>query len=204
MLNVHFVLLGVACQLAGLFAYVRDTIRGTTSPNRVTWLMWGLVPMVAVAVEIHDGIGLQVLTTLVAGVGPLIVFAASFVDRKAIWKLGKLDWLCFLLSIIGVVVWVLTRQGNIALGASIGADLLAGIPTIVKSWKAPESETATGFLGSFANAVFGLLTIHEISAANFAFPFYLAVITAFELVMVAATPGPRWRRFRAQKNTALA
>lgn len=197
MLDVHFVLLGVALQLIGLYAYINDTVHGRTSPNRVTWLLWGLVPMVAVAVEVHAGIGLHVLTTLVAGVGPLLVFGASFVDKQALWRLGYLDWACGALSVSGIVVWALTRQGTIALVAAIVADGLAAIPTIIKSWKAPETETAIGFFGSLANAVIGLLTLTTFDAPNLAFPLYLAIVTALEVAMVAGTPGPRWRRLRA-------
>ena len=60
MLNVHFVFLGAAIGLVGQTFYVVDTIRGRTQPNRVTWLLWAVAPLLAFAVEIDKGVGLRV------------------------------------------------------------------------------------------------------------------------------------------------
>ena len=59
MLNVHFVFLGAAIGTVGQALYVVDTIRGRTQPNRVTWLLWAVNPLLAFAVEIDDGVGLR-------------------------------------------------------------------------------------------------------------------------------------------------
>ena len=47
MLDVHFVYLGAAIGAIGQVGYVVDTIRGRTQPNRVTWLLWALAPLLA-------------------------------------------------------------------------------------------------------------------------------------------------------------
>jgi hypothetical protein len=54
--------------------YLRDTLRGTTKPNRVTWLLWAVAPLLAAAVELSEGVGLRALPTFMVGFMPLLVF----------------------------------------------------------------------------------------------------------------------------------
>jgi hypothetical protein len=192
-IDVHFVILGAACSLIGQAVYVRDTVRGTTHPNRVTWLLWGVAPMLAFAVEMQDGVGLRALMTLAVGLGPLVVVAASFVNRHAVWRVGRLDWVCGALSVAGTALWLSTRQGVVAIAASIAADALAGVPTLRKSWRAPATESAGAYVGTLVSAVITLLTVTTVTAAVVAFPAYIAVITAVEVVLVVGRIGPRLR-----------
>jgi hypothetical protein len=193
-LNVNFVYIGAFIGAIGQVAYVVDTVRGRTQPNRVTWLLWGIAPLLAFAVETADGVGLRSLMTFMVGFGPLVVFAASFVNPKAVWTLGPFDYACGALSIGGSVGWLVTRQGLVALVAAVAADAVAGLPTLIKSWSRPESESASIYLGSFANAVITLLTVKHVSAAVVTFPLYIAVFALMEVVLVGGRLGPRLRR----------
>lgn len=111
MINVHFVYLGAALGALGGLAYMRDTLRGTTQPNRVTWLLWAFAPLLASAVEFHSGVGLRTLTTFMTGFMPLLVFVASFHNAAANWKIGRLDYLCGAMSLAGTAAWLLTQNG---------------------------------------------------------------------------------------------
>jgi len=202
-LNVNFVFLGAAIGIVGQTLYVVDTIRGRTQPNRVTWLLWAVNPLLAFAVEIDDGVGLRSLMTFIVGFGPLAVFVASFVNRRSVWKLGPLDYTCGVMSVVGTIGWLVTGQGLIALGAALAADFLAGVPTLVKSWQQPDSEHASVYIGSFLNAVITLLTVNQVSAPVVAFPLYIAVMAFVETMIVAGRLGPRWRRVPASLGTPV-
>jgi len=193
-IDVHFVFLGAAISAVGQALYVVDTVRGRNQPNRVTWLLWGLAPLLAFAVEINDGVGLRSLLTFMVGFGPLVVFAASFVNPKSVWKLGSLDYSCGALSIGGTIGWVVTRQGLVALGAAVAADALAGVPTLIKSWRRPESEGGSIYIGSFANAVITLLTVKHVSAPVVTFPLYIGILSLVQITLVSGRAGPRLRR----------
>ena len=196
MINVHFVILGATLGLLGSAYYIRDTLRGVTHPNRVSWLLWGFAPLLAFAVEVRSGVGLQSLMTFTVGFAPLLVVAASFVNRNAVWRITRLDVACGTLSLGGTAVWLFTRQGVVAITAAIAADALAGVPTIIKSWKAPESESASAYLGAFANATITLLTVTTVTFAVVAFPIYIALIAGFEVLLVGGRLGPRVRSLR--------
>ena len=130
MLDVHFVILGAVIGMAGTAKYLWDTLRGVTQPNRVSWLLWATAPLLAFAVELHEGVGLQALMTFTVGFGPLLVLVASFRSPGAAWRIGPLDYLCGCLSVAGLGLWIATRHGTVAIVASIAADALAAVPTL--------------------------------------------------------------------------
>ena len=193
MINVHWVILGTAIGTVGLLIYMRDTIRGHTQPNRVTWLLWGTIPLIAFAAEHNAGVGLESLLTFSVGAGPLLVFAISFVNSAAVWHIGRLDYTCGALSVLAVVIWLVTGQGDVAIVGAIVADFLAALPTLVKGWKAPETETAAAYLGGVISATITLLTVTDWNAQQAAFPLYIACIGSVEFAFVAGRIGPRVR-----------
>jgi hypothetical protein len=200
MINVHFVYLGAALGAFGSLVYVRDTVRGTTQPNRVTWLLWAFAPLLAFAVEFHSGIGLRALTTFVIGFMPFLVFIASFHNSAAVWKIRRLDYVCGAMSLAGTAAWLVTRNGVVGIVAAIAADFLAGIPTMVKSWSNPESETVTSYVGAVLNSGILLLTIHHWTTEVAAFPLFIFCIASVQVFFVGFKPGPRVRAARARRR----
>ena len=86
MINENWIYLGTAIGAAGALVYLRDTLRGTTQPNRVTWLLWAVAPLLAAAVSLSEGAGLRALPTFMVGFMPLLIFIASFHNAAAVWK----------------------------------------------------------------------------------------------------------------------
>lgn len=196
MLDVHFVILGALIAGVGTWWYVRDTLRGVTQPNRVTWLVWATAPLLAFAAEVQAGVGLRSLMTFVSGFFPLIILLASFVNPRAYWKAVPLDYACGLLAVGGLVLWLLTRHGTVAVWASIGADLLAATPTLRKSWLRPETETGRAYACGAGNAAITLLTVTRFTTAVVAFPILVLTMTSLEFTLVSGRIGPRLRARR--------
>jgi hypothetical protein len=172
-LDERFVIIGAIASMAGVWDYVRATLAGQARPNRVTWACWAAAPLVAFAAELQEGVGLRSLMTFVVGFGPLLILVASFVNPHAYWRLGPLDLACGALSFAALLGWAITRSGVVAIVLALGADVLAGIPTLVKIWRAPRSEAPLLFVLSIVNAGIAVLTIDEWTTANVAFPLYI-------------------------------
>lgn len=58
MLDANFVFAGLFLNIIGAFSYFLDTIKGKVKPNKVTWLLWALIPLIAFAAEVKQGVGL--------------------------------------------------------------------------------------------------------------------------------------------------
>lgn len=184
MLNENFVIVGAVLSLVGSITYLIATVKGKVKPNRVTWFLWSIIPFIAFVAQIKQGVGIQSLTTFMAGFTPLLIFFASFVNKNAYWKLGRFDIVCGVLSFIGILLWYITQVGNIAIVMSIIADALAAIPTIVKSYHAPETEDyKIYFLGAISAAI-TLLTIKIWSFAYFGWPLYTLILITFMAILI--------------------
>jgi hypothetical protein len=203
-INVHFVFLGSAIGMVGTSIYLRDTLRGTTKPNRVTWLLWALAPLLASAVEFRDGVGLRALPTFMIGFMPLLVFIGSFHNPASVWQIRRLDYACGVMSVAGTITWLCTQNGVVAIAAAIAADFVAGIPTMVKSWSHPETETVTSYIGAVINVAILLLTVDHWTFEVAAFPAFILCIGLVQVVFVGLKPGPHFRRSRMAREAELA
>ncbi len=191
MLDPHFVILGALLSLTGALSYARETLRGRTRPNRVTWLLWTVAPLIAFAVELADRVGLPALLTFSVGFGPLLVLLASFAAPTANWRLGRIDYACGALSVLALVAWRLSGSGAIAICLSIAADALASVPTVIKAVQAPQTEHPAVFRNGFLNAAITLLVIDHWTFAAWGFPVYILVIAGTLYVLVRFHPQKR-------------
>jgi hypothetical protein len=177
MINQNFVIVGAIITAVGGLSYLIDTLKGKVKPNRVSYLLWSIAPLIAFFAEIQQGVGLQALMTFIVGFLPFTVFVASFVNTNAAWKLTYFDATCGALSLVGLVIWYMTKSGNIAICFSILADFLAALPTIVKAFNYPETESAWPYFTATISAALTLLTIQVWNFATYAFPAYILLVT---------------------------
>ena len=199
MINEKFVLVGALLNILGSTTYAYHTIKGKTKPNRITWFLWALAPLIAFAAEIGQGVGLRSLMTFMVGFGPLMVFIASFLNRKAYWQITPLDIVCGCLSVAALILWLLTRVGNVAIILSIASDLLASVPTIIKSYREPDTEHPDVFRNGALSAAITLLTVKEWTLANYGFPLYILLDCVLLYVLIRFKLGPRLKATASTK-----
>jgi len=178
MLSQNFIIIGTLIGAVGSIAYLVDTVKGKVKPNRVSFLLWSIAPFIAFAAQIKQGVGLEALMTFSTGFLPLMTFMASFVNKKAEWKITRFDVICGLLSILGLALWLITKVGNVAILFSIVADGLAAVPTIVKAYKYPDTELAWPWIATVVGVVLTLFTIKDWSFANSGFIIYILIADA--------------------------
>jgi hypothetical protein len=195
-ISENWIFLGTAIGALGALVYLRDTLRGTTQPNRVTWLLWAFAPLLAAVVEFQNGVGLRALPTFMVGFMPLLIFLASFHNPASVWKIRRIDYACGVLSVVGTVVWLVTRNGVLAISAAIAADFLAGIPTLMKSWTHPQTETIYSYVGAVVSMGIVLLTITDWTFEVAAFPVFVLCSASVDSVLIGLEPGPRLARAR--------
>lgn len=185
MINENFVFLGAIIFFFGSIGYFVDTVIGKVRPNRVTWFIWSLAPLIAFIAQLKQGVGIhQSLLTFMVGFIPLIIFISSFINKKSYWKIGKLDIICGALSLIGLFLWYITGTGNVAIFFSIVADALAALPTVIKSYKFPETENYFLYFTNAISAGITLLTIKVWNFETFGFSLYIFFLTALLAILI--------------------
>src|SRR5512143_3901796 len=108
--------------------YLAETLLGRAQPNRITWLLWGLFPMVIFVAQRAQGVAGVSWASFVAGLTPLLVVGASFFNRNAYWKTEPRDYGLMAAAVFGLLLWALTDEPNLALLFSLLADGLASVP----------------------------------------------------------------------------
>lgn len=192
MIPSYFLWLAPLISLTGGAFYIRSTLKGQTKPNRVSWVLFALIPIIAAAAALKEGAGLAVMPTIAAGLSPVLVVIVSFWNKNAYWKISKLDIVCGVLAVLAIVLWVSTDNPLLALAFAILADALASVPTIIKSWKHPETENFLGYTPAIINATmaFFVIGVTHLTFANFGFSTYL-LVTCITLVVIILARKPR-------------
>ena len=184
MISDKFVIVGAVLSMIGSSTYIRHTIQGKTKPNRVSFFMWAFAALVAFGAELHEHVGIQAFMTFVVGFSPLLIFFSSFVNKKSYWQITRFDLICGSLSLLGVILWLITRHGNIAIALTIAGDAIAGLPTFRKAFTHPETESYFLFLMAFINSSLVILTIKNWNFATYGFPIYIWLATLYLFIFV--------------------
>ncbi len=171
-------------QLVGVFFYIRGMVLGTTKPNSVTWFIWALAPLIATWLAVKAGAGLSILPVFMAGFNPVLVLIASFLIDKGYWKITKLDMFCGILALLSLVVWVATHSFSIAILFAILSDALAALPTLIKSWKYPETETAGAYLGGMVANILGLFIVTQWTFPIYFSGFYFIILNLVLVIFI--------------------
>lgn len=193
MIDPRFVYLALLLAAIGGYGYVRDTLRGVTSPNRVTWSLWGLEGVLAFGVEIQQHVGIASLTTLMLGLVPCVVVLASFRNPHSVWKIGVFDIICGVISLAGLALWAFVHEPTVALITFVGADQVAALPTLRKSWLAPSTESPRVFIMGCLNCGITIMTLKIFTTAGALFPGCVVVTDLVMAVLIMTRVGPRLR-----------
>ena len=172
----YLVLFGAVTLLWGIGLYIRDIFRGETKPNLVSWILWTIAPLIASAAAFSTGVRWAALPTFMVGFGPLLVVIAALIKRNAIWKLTWFDYLCGTLSLAALILWILTKNPNIAIIFSILSDGLAALPTLKKAWQFPETESGIIYIAALFNILTSFIALQGYSFSEIAFPIYNTLI----------------------------
>jgi len=173
MIPEYFAVIGAAIGSLGGFYYLVETIRGKTKPNRVTWLLWGLFPMIIFAAQRAQGVEGLSWASFAAGFTPFLILLASFINKEAYWKTEPRDYLLMGAAIAGIVLWALTDDPNLAIFFSLVADVFAGLPTFIKAYRYPETESWVAYAISTFGFGLSILAIQTYTFETSAFVIYL-------------------------------
>lgn len=179
------VIISVVISVGGSYPYIRDTLSGKTKPNRVSWLMWSLAPLISLGAALSSGGDLWAnVRVFAAGFVPLVIFCVSFINPKSYWKLTFFDLVCGLCSVLAIILWIIIDSPRLAIILALLGDGFAAFPTIIKVWKFPETETGLTFMAWLVSAIIILPSIPIWNIENAAFQIYLLAVNFFIVLLI--------------------
>ncbi|TSC63286.1 MAG: hypothetical protein Athens041674_214 [Parcubacteria group bacterium Athens0416_74] len=174
-------IVGFVAHISSSATYIWSTYKGRTQPNRVTFFMWAVAAFIATAAALAEGAGWAALPVFMSGFMPFVIFLTSFANPNAYWKLGTFDYACGVLSALALVLWVVTSDPLVAMVFAIAADAAAGVPTVIKAYRYPETEHFGAYAGSTLNNILIFFIVPTYTFATVAFPAYFITICSITL-----------------------
>lgn len=170
--------------------YIRDIFKGSTKPERATWLIWSVLTTILLFAQLAKGATNSIWLTAVQTLGVIIIFLLSL--RFGEGGLQRRDLIALGAATIGLVAWFVTKDATIALWLTILIDFSGGVLTIIKAYQEPETETQSTWIISSIAGLFGALAVGSFSLELLAFPVYvflvnLAVFLAIRLGLRATS-----------------
>jgi hypothetical protein len=191
MLPEYCAIIGATIGSLGGFYYLYETILGKAQPNRITWLLWGIFPLVIFVAQRAQGVKGVSWASFVAGFTPLLIVAASFFNKKAYWKSEPRDYYLMAAAVFGIILWAITDNPNLALLFSLLADMLASIPTLIKSYRHPHSESWIAYAVSTLGFGISFLSVQTYDFENTAFVAYIFLLNGLLAVLASRSRKPK-------------
>ncbi len=192
MLPGSFVVIAILLRLASGASYFNAIWRGKAQPSLVSWLSWSVTALIAFAVQLIQGAGPEAFVTLAIGLSPVAVCAVAIYKRAYVTTLSRTDKRCITLTVIGILLWLASKDPLTALFMSILADIFSNIPTFLKGCRAPHTEHASTYAISVVSMVITLLTITDWQLTNWLFPAYILIVNAVNVLAITTLSKLRW------------
>lgn len=182
----YLVIFGALCSAFFGSFYLIATVQGKVQPNKITWLLWAISPLISFFATITaTGLDWAILPVFMSGFMPLLVFITAMFNRGSYWQLKPVDYLCGFIAIIALIIWYITSNPILAIIFSIISDAVAALPTILKAWHYPNSETPIYYMGGIISTITGIIaaTAHW-SFSNVAFTIYLLLLDISLVIII--------------------
>lgn len=166
-------LITVALAFIGLIPYIIDIFRNKTKPHIFTWVVWAMVTFLAFLGQWQKGAGAGSWTTGVTGI--LTIFIAIISLKKGSRDITKSDIIVFIMALIAIVPWLLTKDPTLSVIILTIVNTLAFIPTIRKTIKDPESETFSSYVIHTFRHSLSILALANYNLATFLYPGVVAL-----------------------------
>lgn len=170
--------------IIGAFPYLIDIHREKVHPHVLSWFGWAFITALGASAMAADGATWASAILWANTVLCILIAGYSILRRVGVWSTGIYDYIFFGLGIAGLILWQVLDLPIIALICAIVADLSFGLPTIIKTYKDPSSETPFVWATATISGLLSLFAIQSFAFHEVAYPLYLFIFDTTVLLLV--------------------
>ena len=170
--------------LIGAIPYIKDIFKKQVHPHVLSWLGWGLITGLGAAAMFADGSTWMAVIVFANTVACLSIVFFSVIRKIGVWETSHFDWFFFFMGILGLVLWQTVHLPVLALICAMVADFAFGLPTIIKTYNDPETETPFVWVAATLSGFFSLFAIQTIAFHEIAYPVFLLMFDSTVLLLV--------------------
>ena len=175
-------ILSVAMAVVAAIIYVVQTFRGEIRPHPLSWFLFGTLSATGYWVQREQG-AQQGSWTLMAMTIICFLFVAASVMRGE-RSFSRQEWAFAFAGGAVFILYLFTREANVAAALATIVDALGYGPTFVRGWAYPRKDSAASFALNGAKFVPSLMAMEPISFATSFYPATLLVLNAAVSVML--------------------
>jgi hypothetical protein len=166
-------IIAIILQISGFIPYILDIFKGKTKPERASFWIFSLLVGVALVAQLLDKITWAAALVLVSFLCVLTIAVLSL--KYGYGKFHRRDTCSIILAIIGVIIWQVTSKPLVAIAMVILIDFSGFWLTLIKTWKAPNTETLFAWAASGVAGILAIIATQNYSAVQIAYLLYSAI-----------------------------
>ena len=181
-LSPVLILLSSVVALISPVIYITAILKGQARPHRTTRVILLLTAVLSTAALLaqHDRVAIWLAG--IATIQSVVILGLSLKYGMGGWS--PTDIWCLLVALAGIVVWQTTQNPILALYASIAADFIGVIPTIIKTFHWPKTEIVTFYFLDTIAATLSLLAIRTWSIPSMSYPLYILLVNLGMVLLI--------------------
>lgn len=153
--------------------YIRDILLKKTTPQRTTWFVWSVLLAIAFFAQLSEGGTWSLALTAADFTTVIIIFILSL--KKGVGGTTNLDIFSLIGAGTSLIFWYITNDALYALILIIIIDFFGGLPTLVKAYRSPYSETTSAYMICALGALFGVFAVGELNFSLIIFPAWICL-----------------------------
>lgn len=183
-IKATFGVLSAFFTFAGLIPYFLEIHKKEIYPHNLSWLGWAFITSTGAIAMLSEGFSWSVIILFANSLSCLIVVFYSIYKKVGVWSTTIYDYIFFGLGIFGIILWQTFNMPIIAILCAVLADLFFGIPTIIKAYKNPKSETYLAWLLCSIAGLLSLFAVQSYVITQFLYPLYLFIFDTVIFLIV--------------------
>ena len=170
--------------ILGAIFYLRSIYRKEINPHILSWIGWAFITSIGATAMLDSGSTWSTLFIFSNSLSCISVAIYSIYKRVGIWSTTVYDYMFFGLGILGIILWQIFDAPLVAIILSVLADLFFAIPTVLKTYKNPKSESIKSWVPYCIAGVFGLLAMETFLPTEVLYPFYIFTLNFMVLGII--------------------
>ena len=182
-MSAFFGILALVLSFGITIPYAIDVVKGRARLARSTRVLFLFLMVVTLIVQGVEFTSWVLLLTVGEVLTQILLFALSI--RYGVGGLTRFDIFCYVAFVASLFAYLVTKDAVLSLTLLILTDLIAFLPTLVKNWRDPSSDTWLFFVvGGMGAAAAALLARSTNTYIELAFPVYIFVANALAVAPI--------------------
>jgi hypothetical protein len=177
-----FLILSSALVSISYIVYALAIIKGKAKPHRTTRLVFVITTSLVFASLLAQQNQVAVWLAGISASLSFLIFLLSFKFGMGGWS--KSDIACLFIALAGIIAWQITENPLIGLYFAIGSDFTAMVPTLIKTYRFPETETWIFFFINVIAISLNLLAIKNFVFQEYLYPLYLLLANISMVILI--------------------